>query len=148
MKMRTQVFFVILFTCAFVSFTKINKGPDVLLGLWWNHEKDAHIEIYKCGDQFCGKIVWLEEPNEDGAPKKDKNNPEETLQKRPIMGLDILNGFEFKEEGSWVDGKIYNPRDGKTYSCYLKLLEDGKLKVRGFVGISLIGKTQYWERVN
>ena len=119
---------------------------DQLLGVWWNHEKDAHIEIYKCGDEYCGKIVWLKTPEENGAPKKDKNNPDESLRGRPLKGLNVLKGFVFKEEGSWDDGTIYNPRDGKTYSCYLKMLEDGRLKVRGFIGISLIGKTQYWER--
>lgn len=145
--MKKNWLVLILFVLPFslLSFTPMN-GADELLGVWWNHEKDAHVEIYKCGTQYCGKIIWLKNPEENGAPKKDKNNPEESLQKRPILGLDILNGFEFKEEGSWEDGKIYNPRDGKTYSCYLKKLEDGTLKVRGFVGISLIGKTQLWER--
>ncbi|MBS0000848.1 MAG: DUF2147 domain-containing protein [Cyclobacteriaceae bacterium] len=146
MKTNWQVLGLILISSAFLSFAPLN-GADEILGLWWNHEKDAHIEIYKCGVQYCGKIVWLKEPNENDAPKKDKNNPDESLQKRPLIGLDILSGFEFKEEGSWDDGNIYNPRDGKTYSCYLKMLEEGRLKVRGFVGISLIGKTQYWEKV-
>jgi len=148
MKMKQMLFSLVLFLLAIFPASSMKSGVDELLGIWWNHEKDAHIEIYKCGNQFCGKIVWLKEPNEDGAPKKDKHNPEEALQSRPLIGLDILSGFEFKEEGSWEDGTIYNPRDGKTYSCYLKMLEEGKLKVRGFVGISLIGKTQYWERVN
>jgi uncharacterized protein (DUF2147 family) len=148
MKMKQMLFSLVLFSFAIFPASSMKSGADELLGIWWNHEKDAHIEIYKCGNQFCGKIVWLKEPNEDGAPKKDKHNPEEALQSRPLIGLDILSGFEFKEEGSWEDGTIYNPRDGKTYSCYLKMLEEGKLKVRGFVGISLIGKTQYWERVN
>ncbi len=146
--MKRMLFSLALLSWVIFPSASFKSSADELLGIWWNHEKDAHIEIYKCGNQFCGKIVWLQEPNEDGAPKKDKHNPEESLQSRPLMGLDILSGFEFKEEGSWEDGTIYNPRDGKTYSCYLKMLEEGKLKVRGFVGISLIGKTQYWERVN
>jgi len=146
--MKRMLFSPVFFSLAIFSGAAIKSGADELLGVWWNHEKDAHIEIYKCGNQFCGKIVWLKEPNEEGAPKKDKHNPDESLQSRPLMGLDILSGFDFKEEGSWENGTIYNPRDGKTYSCYLKMLEEGRLKVRGFVGISLIGKTQYWERVD
>lgn len=148
MNMKQKLFALVLLPLAGFPSTAVNNGADELLGIWWNHEKDAHIEIYKCDNQFCGKIVWLKEPNENGAPKKDKHNPEESLQSRPLMGLDVLKGFEFKEEGSWEDGTIYNPRDGKTYSCYLKMLEEGRLKVRGYVGISLIGKTQFWERVN
>ncbi len=64
-----------------------------------------------------------------------------------VKGLDILSGFHFDSDKKWEDGTIYNPRDGKTYSCYLKILEDGRLKVRGFVGISIIGKTNYWTRI-
>jgi uncharacterized protein (DUF2147 family) len=124
-----------------------DSEADELLGIWLNHEKDAHVKIYKCGEEFCGKIVWLKNPEEDGAPKKDKHNPDESLQSRPLKGLDILSGFDFDQDRKWDNGKIYNPRDGKTYSCYLKILEDGRLKVRGFVGISLLGKTNYWTRI-
>jgi len=120
---------------------------DHLLGLWFNHEKDSKIEIYKNGDKYYGKIVWLEEPNEeDGTPKIDDENPDEKLQNRPIMGLNILTDFVYDGDDTWEDGEIYNPRDGKTYSCYLELLSEERLKVRGFIGISLIGKTNYWTR--
>ena len=120
---------------------------DHLLGLWFNQEKDAKIEIYKCGDKFCGKIVWLEEPNEeDGTPKIDDENPDEDLQSRPIMGLNILADFVYVENDTWEDGEIYDPKSGKTYSCYMKLETEKKLKVRGYIGFSLIGKTNYWTR--
>ena len=118
-----------------------------LLGIWLNDEKDAHVKIYKCGDEYCGKIVWLKEPEEDGSPKKDKKNPNDALKERPLKGLDILSGFNFEGNRKWEDGTIYNPRDGKTYSCFLQILEDGRLKVRGYIGISLIGKTNYWTRI-
>lgn len=124
----------------------VNKDADVVLGVWYNGEKDARIEIYHCGDKYCGKIIWLKEPMEDGATKKDKHNPDEKLQKRELMGLNILEGFVYTGDKTWEDGTIYNPRDGKTYSCYLALQDDGELKVRGFIGFSLIGKTQYWAR--
>jgi len=124
-----------------------DSEADELMGIWLNHEKDAHVKIYKCGDEYCGKIVWMKEPEEFGAPKKDKNNPEDSLKSRPVKGLDILVGFNFDNNKKWEDGTIYNPRDGKTYSCYLKILDDGQLKVRGFVGISIIGKTNYWTRI-
>ena len=120
---------------------------DVLLGEWLNQEKDAKIEIYKCGNKFCGKIVWLEEPNEeDGTPKIDDENPDESLQNRPIMGLILLKDFEYKGDEMWEDGTIYDPKSGKTYSCYLSLESPTKLKVRGYIGFSLIGKTNYWTR--
>ena len=120
---------------------------DELLGEWFNQEKDAKIEIYKCGSKFCGKIIWLEEPNEeDGTPKIDDENPNESLQNRPIMGLILLKDFEYKGENMWEDGTIYDPKSGKTYSCYLNLESPTRLKVRGYIGFSLIGKTNYWTR--
>lgn len=142
-----NIFLFKLFPAFFAAISFLS-GPDEILGIWWNEEKDAHIEIYKCGEQFCGKIIWLKEPYEDGAPKKDKHNPDESLRERPTLGLNILMGFEYKGEKTWEGGKIYNPRDGKTYSCYLTILDNGNLKVRGFIGFSLIGKTQYWERLD
>ena len=131
----------------FVTTVSADSEADELMGIWLNHEKDAHVKIYKCGDEYCGRIVWLKNPEEDGAPKKDKHNPDDSLKDRPLKGLDVLSGFTFDRDKKWEDGTIYNPRDGKTYSCYLKIMEDGRLKVRGYVGISLIGKTNYWTRV-
>jgi uncharacterized protein (DUF2147 family) len=129
----------------FLTLSPANEA-DILLGVWYNGEKDAKIEIYHCGDKYCGKIIWLKEPMEDGATKKDKHNPNERFKKRELIGLNILTDFIYKGDFLWEDGEIYNPRDGKTYSCYLSLLENKQLKVRGFIGFSLIGKTQYWTR--
>ena len=126
------------------------KADDVL-GLWLNEDKDAHIDIFKDGDKFFGKIVWIEEPidPETGKPKLDKHNPDPELQKRPSMGLMLLTDFVFDDD-EWSDGKIYDPKSGKTYSCYMEFPEEddlNKLKIRGFIGVSLLGKTTYWTRV-
>jgi len=145
--MYKALFSIIGLLAIYNSSVAADSEADELLGIWLNHEKDAHVKIYKCGEEYCGKIVWLKNPEEDGAPKKDKHNPDESLQSRPLKGLDILSGFRFDKDKKWEDGKIYNPREGKTYSCYLKILDDGRLKVRGFVGVSLIGKTNYWTRI-
>jgi uncharacterized protein (DUF2147 family) len=149
--MREMIYKALLFVFGLMAVTIMSFSAepeaDELLGIWLNHEKDAHVKIYKCDEQYCGKIVWLKEPEENGETKKDKNNPDDSLKMRPLKGLDILSGFSYDSDGKWDDGTIYNPRDGKTYSCYLKILEDGRLKVRGFVGISLIGKTNYWTRI-
>lgn len=123
------------------------KESDIL-GVWFNEEKDAKVEIYKENDMVYGKVVWLEEPNEPdtGEPKLDDENSDEELQKRPIMGLLLVKEFNYEGEGLWEDGDIYDPKNGKTYSCYLKLKSMDQLKVRGYIGISLIGRTTYWTR--
>lgn len=127
---------------------------DEILGVWYTDGQESKVEIYKCGDTYCGKILWLEEPNytEDdpmaGKAKIDRNNPEESKREQPIVGLQIMQGFTFNSEDSeWVNGEIYDPEKGKTYSCYMELKDNGKkLKVRGFVGVSLLGRTTYWKR--
>jgi uncharacterized protein (DUF2147 family) len=129
--------------------------PDPLLGRWWNQEKDAQIEIYTCDGKYCGRIVWLKEPNypaDDpkgmaGKPKVDRENPDPSLRTRPTLGLNLLSGFTRTGNDKWENGTIYNPREGKTYKCKITQESPDRLKVRGFVGISLIGKTQIWTRV-
>jgi len=123
------------------------KAEDIL-GLWFNEEKDAKIEVYIENGKYYGKIVWLEEPNEPdtGLPKLDDENPDEELQKRPVMGLLLVTAFDYEGDGLWENGDIYDPKSGNTYSCYMKLQSKEKLKVRGFIGLSIIGKTTYWTR--
>lgn len=117
-------------------------------GQWLTEGGKSRVEIAECDNSLCGKIVWLAEPlDEAGQEKLDKNNPDAALQSRPILGLALLNGFVPGDEKTvWVDGEIYNPEDGETYSCTLTLQDDGTLKVRGYVGLPLFGKTQIWTR--
>lgn len=124
------------------------SNADDVVGVWFNEEKDAKIEIFKCGNKYCGKIIWLKEPNrEDGSEKLDRENPEAKLRSRKIMGLQILEGFEFEGDGEYEDGEIYDPKKGKTYDCLMELSDNGKkLDVRGYVGFSLIGRTTTWTR--
>ncbi|WP_192821079.1 DUF2147 domain-containing protein [Rufibacter sp. LB8] len=120
------------------------KSP---IGIWTNEEKEARFEIYQCGTKLCGKIIWLKEPNRDGKPKTDQFNPDSKLQSRPIIGLVFLKGFEPDGDNKWDDGTIYDPKSGKEYSSYMKLLSNGKMEVKGYIGISLIGRSQTWTRV-
>jgi uncharacterized protein (DUF2147 family) len=122
-----------------------NEGP---VGTWMNEEKEARFEIYKCGSQLCGKIVWLREPLRDGKPKLDRSNPDKNLQNRPILGLVFMQGFSPASDEKWDGGTIYDPKSGKTYSCYMKIISKDKMEVKGYIGISLIGRTQTWTRVN
>ncbi len=117
-------------------------------GIWYNEEKDARFEIYEDGGEYFAKIVWLEEPidPETGEPKVDDENPDEDKQNRPLKGLVFMKDFVFEGDGLWEDGEIYDPKSGKTYDCYIKMESPDKLKVRGYIGISLIGRTSYWTR--
>ena len=132
-----------LFFCGSI-FSQVNA--DIIIGTWLTGSGKGKVQIYKEGNKYSGKIVWLKEPNrEDGTAKLDRNNSNKELQSRPIMGLNMLKNFTF-EKDKWVDGTIYDPENGKTYSCKITY-RDGKLDVRGFIGISLIGRTDTWFKV-
>ena len=130
------------------------KG-DAIVGKWWNEEKDAQIEVYPCEGKYCGKIILLKEPNypaDDpkgmaGKPKVDRENPDASQRERPLLGMNLVWGFTASGKNLWEGGFIYNPRDGKTYKCKMTLENPDLLKVRGFIGISLIGKTNVWSLV-
>lgn len=128
----------------------VADNPDAVVGTWLNGTKKGRIQIYKQGDKYFGKLIWLIEPNDPatGKPKVDNKNPETGLKSRPLLNLNIMTGFSYDGGNVWDDGKIYNPEDGKTYSCKMTLKNPNTLDVRGYVGISLIGKTQTWTRIN
>ena len=119
------------------------------LGRWQTEGGKSHVQIYACGAQLCGRIVWLREPlGKDGQPKVDIRNPDQSKRAQKIVGLVMLWSFnKSSDPNRWDGGRIYNPEDGETYKSTLTLRRDGKLEVRGYVGISLLGKSQYWERV-
>lgn len=126
----------------------VGFGAAVLAaeGVWLTEGGKSHVEIRPCGGKLCGEIVWLEEPgNEDGSPKLDKHNRDESLRSRPILGIELLTGFPAAEGGEWTGGEIYNPENGKTYRSELELEGANTLKVRGCVFIFC--ETQTWTRV-
>lgn len=134
----------ILFCCG--AFAQ-NKEADAIVGNWYNQEKTAKINVFLSSTgSYYGSISWLKEPLEDGKPKVDKHNPDEKLKSKPILGLMILRGFQYKGSKIWEDGRIYDPKNGKDYSCKLTLIDKNQLNVRGFVGISIIGRTQIWTK--
>ena len=123
-------------------------AQDEIVGVWYNTAKDGKVEIYKAGEKYYGQIVWLKEPIDanTGKAKLDINNPDEDKQDVAIIGLKVLRGFEYKGDDVWEDGKIYDPENGKTYSCKMTLRDSEHLDVRGFIGFSLLGRTANWTR--
>ena len=117
---------------------------------WFNEAKTGKVQVYKAKDgRFYGKIVWLKEPNRDGKPKLDISNPDKNRRNDPVMGLLILKRFKKVEEGVYEDGTIYDPKNGKTYDCTMKLKENGAvLDVHGYVLISLIGRSEKWTKAD
>jgi len=138
--MKRFYFLAILF--AIVS----QSQAQSILGQWETYddktnEKKAIIEIYKQEDAYFAKIVKNFVRDEDAVCEKcegDKKN-------HPIIGLVIIENLK-ENKDEFDGGTILDPESGDIYKCYLKLVENNKLKVRGFIGFSLLGRTQYWLR--
>lgn len=118
-----------------------------VVGKWKLSDGTAIVEVYKDGDVFNGKIVWLKNPTEpNGGPAVDKNNPDAKLRSRQLIGLNMLSNLKAKD-GEYSGGVIYDPGNGKTYYCSMEV--DGDiLKVRGSLDKrGLLGRTMDWFRV-
>jgi uncharacterized protein (DUF2147 family) len=143
----TALFFAFLML-AMLGATAVSyaEKADDILGEWYSENNESLVEMYKNNGKFYGKITWLKEPLRRGQPKMDDENPDEKLRNRPIIGMVILKDFVFDGDNEWKDGKIYDPKSGKTYSCYMKFEKKDVLKIRGYIGISLLGRTTMWTR--
>ena len=137
----------IIFSMIFMLMPLAAAFAQDVIGKWKLEDGSAIVEVYKNGDAFNGKIVWLNNPNgPDGKPATDRNNPDSNLRSRQLMGLNMLSGLK-ASNGEYSGGKIYDPGNGKTYNCSMKV--EGKvLKVRGSLDKKgLIGRTMDWFRV-
>ena len=147
MKTGIASFTLIVLLISFDAYSQ-NKANDII-GIWLTSGKEpARIQIYKTGEKFYGKIIWLKNPTENGKTRMDRNNPDEGKRNDPIIGLVMIKDFKFDGDDEWKGGDIYDPESGKTYSSYLYLKDKNTLRVRGYVGISLFGRTETWTRTN
>ena len=119
------------FILMIASVMQTNQNDDAIVGLWWTEGKKAKVEIYKNGDHFEGKVVWLE--------KNDRGDH------HPLMGKKLIHGFR-QQDTRWIGGKVYDPENGKTYDSILKL-QGKSLEVRGFIRMPMFGKSVFWKRV-
>lgn len=146
---------LLVISMAFSGVANAQSKAEKIVGYYLTYDDETNaeksqVQIYKdTNGKYYGKIVWLKEPLKDGKPKADDKNPDAKLQKRAIIGLEILKGFKYNESGNeWNAGSIYNPSSGKTYNCYINFESANKIKIRGYIGASWmgLGKTAYWTK--
>jgi len=135
---------IILLLLITISYT---VNSQTIFGKWHSfndetQEVESVIEVYEKDGTAFAKIIEIKNPDRKTAvcdmckgSNKDK----------PILGMEILSGLQ-KNDDEWSGGKILDPKNGKEYKCYIKLVEDNKLKIRGYIGFSLLGRTAYWLR--
>ena len=140
-------------------------GANAVLGRWYTDTKEAQIEIVKevrprRATAFHGVFIWFENPVYDdddpeaGLTQRDRNNPDPARRNDPLLGLQFIKNFKYDaRRDMWKGGTIYDPQKGKTYKCRMWLEDDdsaegGKvLKIRGYIGISVLGRSTTWTRV-
>lgn len=138
---------IVLLIAVLLSPAAFAQKADAVIGRWLSPNREDQIQIYKKGNKYFGRLSWIKYPNDEtGQPKTDKKNPDPALRSRQELGLELLKDFTFDGDNVYEDGTIYDPKSGKTYSC--KMTIDGeKLKIRGYIGISLLGRSETWTRV-
>lgn len=141
MKHAFVLFVAIVMTSVGVS----ADDQSAYYGLWWNEDRSGIFELQATDDGGIeGVTRW------GNGPDTDRHNPDPTLQGRSLMGITFLWGFDYvSKKNRWKDGKVYDPNNGKTYDAKMELEKDGSiLKMRGYIGVSLFGRTARFERVN
>lgn len=143
--MKKNILFLVITIWSNTLFAQTSQD---ILGIWLNEEEDAKIEVFIEDGKIFGKIVWLLNPkDENGDWRLDEKNPNENLRSRKILGLTVMHNLKWDEDNKeWNSGKIYDAREGDTYSLYARLDRENILKLKGYIGFSLFGKTTSWTR--
>tara|TARA_B110000467_G_C18228431_1_gene427227 strand:- start:77 stop:520 length:444 start_codon:yes stop_codon:yes gene_type:complete len=143
--MKKSILLSLLITA---SSTLLAQNSEDIIGVWLNEEGDAQIEVFKEKDHYFGKIVWLEiAKDENGEWMLDVKNPDEKLKTRKKLGMTVMQNLVWDaNEKEWNNGKIYDAREGDTYSLYAKTDGMDILNLRGYIGFALFGKTTSWTR--
>jgi len=145
--MNSKLIFFIALVLNFTVTAAFANNPDKVLGVWVTQDSDSKVEIFKKDNKYYGKIVWLKTPMDNNKPVVDKFNPKEKLKTRPVLGLVVLNDLKYNDN-EWEDGKVYDPKTGKTYDCKMWIDEKDNsiIHIKGFIGFSLIGKEVKWKK--
>lgn len=118
------------------------RAEDIT-GTWLTEDKTGEIAIYKSRTAYHGKIVAG-----TSEQKFDVHNPDKARRNNPLIGLVILKDLVFDSDGQvWKSGTVYDPQNGKHYSCNVKLVDSNTLKITGYIGFSWIGRSELWTRI-
>lgn len=142
--MRLTILSAIL-TLAMVALPAAAAGDqsDDITGVWQT-KTGGYVQVYKNDDSYAGRIVG----SSDGKARYDKKNPDPDKKGRRLLGVVVLHGLQYEGDGEYDSGQIYDPNSGKTYKAKATMKGPDTLDARGYIGISLLGKTQTWHRID
>lgn len=145
-KFLTIITFLILIPMAFLRAEDKDKINSVQ-GVWLAEGGNVKFKVYEREGKIYGSIHWIKKVHEGGQVMLDHKNPNPSLRGRNVVGMEVLKGFEYTGKNTYKNGTIYDPESGKTYKCLINL--DGDIaRVRGYIGIPLLGKTVECTRVS
>ncbi len=147
--MRYFIVFLLICYCS-VAVSARSSNPDAIIGTWLVPEKDAKVEVYKCGTKYCAKIVWLQRPTDEktGKPRTDAKNSNASLRSRALMDMTFLENFSYDAKANeWSGGTLYDSRSGKSYSGYIKANANGTITLTGYVmGMRWLSRSNVWTK--
>lgn len=126
----------------FLNLSSFAQNADDIIGTYMTDKNEGMVEVSKREGKYFGKLTWTKTPG-----KLDEHNPDAKQRTDKLAGKEILKSFVFDGKNEWNNGTIYDPKNGKTYNCKITRDDKGNLNVRGFIGISLIGRTAFWIKV-
>jgi uncharacterized protein (DUF2147 family) len=124
------------------------RPGDAIIGEWWTENNQGRVSFARYNDgTYRGTTTCCEHKHDKENPNIDIHNPKPELRNRSTVGIVLIWNLKY-EDGQYIDGHVYNPRDGKTYRMKIQIIDKETLKIRGYMGIELLGQTQIWKRAH
>jgi uncharacterized protein (DUF2147 family) len=139
-------FLIALGAVALIAAAQPGASPE---GRWLTQRKHGIVEVYRCGGDgtLCGRLVWFQiEPGSPNMEGLDRHNPDPAKRNRSLCGVVFMTGFKPAGPDAWEDGTLYDPETGKTYSGTFTVQPDGRLRLRGYIGVPMLGENTFWTR--
>ena len=137
--------FLLAILCSSLSMVAQAGDPNQIVGIWKSPSNEFMIKIDKLGDQFQGRIIWIESTGSQA--ELDENNPDERLQKIPLKGNKVIKELSFNvSESLWEGGTFYNHKEGKLYNCMITLHNSDQIKITKYIQNPSDGIVETWTR--
>ena len=143
--MKNIILILLFLVISVFAFAQTNAD---LVGQWYNAKDDIVITLFEDRQTVSGRITWMKFPNDqNGNPKTDLLNPDESLRNRESVGMIMMSSFAHIAGKVWDNGTLYDPKKGNTYTGIITLKDANTLNLRGYIGFSFIGRySSTWTR--
>jgi uncharacterized protein (DUF2147 family) len=141
MKQFINTLLLLFLTTSPLAFSNTLSEIDIV-GTWVNQAGDGLVDITEINEIYTGTISG----STDNKDRMDHHNPDPKLRHRSLLNVVVLGDFKYIGDLQWQDGWVYDPNNGKTYSCKMQLIDSQTLEIRGYIGISLFGRTETWTK--